>query len=102
MDIILFLVIGIICFYQGHNAYTCEKQNHIFNKRNLPLKDVKEYNHFCGKLIYVFGVVAMFTFAGIAITDGWVSFIFMALILVEGYVMLRIYSKNEMKFINQN
>ena len=102
MDIILFVVVGGICFYQGYNAYTCEKQNHVFNKRNLPLKDVTEYNHFCGKLIYGFGVIAMITFALMSITSGWVSIIIGVLLLVECYVLLRIYTKNEIKFIRQN
>jgi len=102
MDIILFVVVGGICFYQGYTAYTSEKQNHIFTKLNLPLKDVKEYNHFCGKLIYGFGIVAMITFAVIASTDGLISILCMLLLLLEAYVLLRIYSKNEIKFIKNN
>lgn len=101
MDLIIYIFVIGMCFTQGYNAYTCEKQTKVFNKRELPLKDVKEYNHFCGKLIYGFGVAAMITFGLMMIFSGWVSIICTVLLIVEAYILVKIYSKNEMKYIRQ-
>jgi len=62
------------------------------------LKDVKEYNHFCGKLIYAFGVAAMITFGLMLIFSGWVSLICTILLIAEAYVMVKIYAKKEITF----
>ena len=42
MDLIIYIFVIGMCFTQGYNAYTCEKQTKVFNKRELPLKDLKE------------------------------------------------------------
>ncbi len=96
MDIILVIVVMGVCFTQGYNAYNCEKQNKVFNKRNLPLKDVKEYNHFCGKLIYAFGVIASLTMFFTSGIGGWLGCI---LLLVESFAMVKYYSKKEITFL---
>jgi len=101
MDLIIYIFVIGMCFTQGYNAYTSEKQTKVFNKRELPLKDVKEYNHFCGKLIYGFGVAAMITFGLMMIFSGWVSIICTVLLIAEAYILVKIYSKNEMKYIRQ-
>lgn len=102
MDFIMFLIIGGVCFTQGYNAYNCEEQTKVFTKIKLPLKDVKEYNHFCGKLIYGYGIVALFLFFMMMVTTGWVDLIWIVLFLAEAYAMVKIYSKNELKFIRKN
>ena len=102
MDIIIFVFVGGICFSQGYNAYNCEKQTHVFNKRNLPLKDVKEYNHFCGKLIYGFTVAALLTFVLMWSIPTWGGLIGTVLLIVEAFVLVKIYAKNELKYIRQN
>lgn len=102
MDLIIYIFVVGMCFTQGYNAYNCEKQTKVFNKRELPLKDVKEYNHFCGKIIYGFGVAAGITFGLMIVFSGWISIIFTVLLVVEAYILVKIYSKNEIKFIRQN
>ena len=93
MDIILLIFVMGTCFTQGYNAYNCEKQNKVFNKRNLPLKDVKEYNHFCGKLIYGFGIAASLTMLLMVIVG-------CVLLLIEAFALVKYYSKKEITFLN--
>ena len=100
MDIILLVFVMGTCFTQGYNAYNCEKQNKVFNKRNLPLKDVKAYNHFCGKLIYGFGIVASLTMLLMISGNGWVSIAACVLLIVEAVVLVKYYSKKEITFLN--
>lgn len=100
MDIILVIVVIGICFTQGYNAYTCEKQNKVFNKRNLPLKDVKEYNHFCGKLIYAFGIVASLTMILMLSGNAWMSLAACVLLIIESIVLVKYYAKKEITFLN--
>jgi len=102
MDIIIYVFAVGLCFTQGYNAYTCEKQTKIFNKRDLPLKDVKEYNHFCGKLIYGFGFAAMITFGMMVISSSAIIAILGPILLIaEAVALIKIYSKNEIKYIRQ-
>ena len=96
MGVILVMVVIAVCFTQGYNAYHCEKQNKVFNKRNLPLKDVKAYNQFCGKLIYVFGFIASLTMIMTSGIGGWVGCI---LLLLESFAMVKYYSKKEITFL---
>ena len=100
MDIILLIFVMGTCFTQGYNAYNCEKQNKVFNKRNLPLKDVKEYNHFCGKLIYGFGIAASLTMLLMVTGDGWMSIVGCVLLLIEAFALVKYYSKKEITFLN--
>ena len=96
MGVILVMVVIAVCFVQGYNAYHCETQNKVFNKRNLPLKDVKAYNQFCGKLIYVFGFIASLTMIMTSDIGGWVGCI---LLLLESFAMVKYYSKKEITFL---
>ncbi len=99
MDVIILVFVIGVCFTQGYNAYNCDKQNKVFNKRNLPLKDVKEYNHFCGKLIYGFGIVAALTMILIVSDNAWGSLAGCILLIIEAVVIMKIYNKNEIKFL---
>lgn len=101
MDVFFYVLIGGICFVQGYNAYTCEKQTKLFNKRNLPLKDVKEYNHFCGKLVYGFGVAAVLTMILVPLIPYVGSILCTVVLIIEAYALTKIYSKNELKFFSR-
>ena len=96
MGVFLVMLVIAVCFVQGYNAYHCETQNKVFNKRNLPLKDVKAYNQFCGKLIYVFGFIASLTMIMTSGIGGWVGCI---LLLLESFAMVKYYSKKEITFL---
>ena len=100
MEAIILIVVMGICFTQGYNAYNCEKQNKVFNKRNLPLKDVKEYNHFCGKLIYGFGIAASLTMILMMSGNGWMGLIGCVLLIAESILLVKYYSKKEITFLN--
>lgn len=102
MEILLFFLICGMSFSQGFKAYTAEEQTNVFNKRKLPIEDVKAYNKFCAKLLYGYGIVAGVTAAFMMVSSGWWSTIFTILIIVEALVLVRIYSKNEIKFLRKN
>ena len=99
MDAIILGIIMAICFIQGHNAYNSETQTKLFNKRNLPLKDVKAYNQFCGKLIYAFGVMATLTVMLMTSGSAIASMAGCILLIVEALVMVKYYSKKEITFL---
>ena len=99
MEFILLIFVMGTCFTQGYNAYTCEKQNKVFNKRNLPLKDVKAYNHFCGKLIYGFGIAASLTMLLTMIGISWLRIAGCVLLIIEAFILLKYYSKKEITFL---
>lgn len=99
MEFILLIFVMGTCFTQGYNAYNCEKQNKVFNKRNLPLKDVKEYNHFCGKLIYGFGVAASLTMLMTMLGIGWMRIAGCVLLIIEAFMLLKYYGKKEITFL---
>ena len=71
----------------------------MFNKRNLPLKDVKEYNHFCGKLIYGFGVAASLTMLMTMLGIGWMRIAGCVLLIIEAFMLLKYYGKKEITFL---
>lgn len=99
MEFILLIFVMGTCFTQGYNAYNCEKQNKVFNKRNLPLKDVKAYNHFCGKLIYGFGVAASLTMLMTMLGIGWMRIAGCVLLIIEAFILLKYYGKKEITFL---
>ena len=100
MNIIIMIILVGICFNQGYNAYNCEHQNKVFNKSNLPLKDVKEYNHFCGKLMYGFGLTIAVTMFLMVSGNSWVSLVGCVLVIIESVVMIKYYRKKEITFLN--
>ena len=98
MDAIIIGVILAFCFVKGHNTYNLDTQNKVFNKRNLPLKDVKAYNQFCGKLIYAFGVAATLTMMIMMSGNPLISLLGCILLIAEAFVLVKIYAKKELSF----
>lgn len=101
MDTILFVFIGAMCLMLGVRVFCAEEQNKIFNKRNLPLKDVKKYNHFCGALIIGFGVVAEITIYFMVFTEGIASGLFTLAIIAEAVLVMVIYYQIEKRMIRK-
>ncbi len=98
VDIVIFVFIVCICFWQGAKAYNAEEQNKVFSKYPIRVSDVKQYNHQCGMLIMGFGVVAGGTFLMMMVFGGWVNLVLMAAIFLEAFVTIRIYKVIEKKF----
>lgn len=101
MELVLFILIGIFCFYQASVAYMAEDQTHIFCKRKLALVDVKAYNKYCAKLIAGFGIVVEITMIFMIASSGWICSVLFVVVLAEAYGLLKIYSKNEIKFLRK-
>lgn len=101
MDIIIFLVVGYLCISQGIKTYYMKEQNKVFSKYPLRVKDVKAYNQFCGKLMIGFGLVAEITLVGMLVTEGWISIVIGLCIIVESYILIKIYRKYEKNFIDK-
>lgn len=99
MDFILLLFVAFLCTWQGVKEYNSEEQSKVFTKYPIKVNDVKAYNHFCGKLILIFGVVAEITMIAMTMVEGWVSIIFIVLILAEAYGLMVIYRKGEKKWL---
>lgn len=95
MDTILFVFIGMMCLMLGMRVFCAEEQNKVFNKRKLPLTDVKKYNHLCGALIIGFGVVAEITIYFMITSEGIASGLFTLAIIVEAVITMVIYSQIE-------
>ena len=98
MDFILLLFVAFLCTWQGVKEYNSEEQSMVITKYPIKVNDVKAYNHFCGKLILIFGVVAEITMIAMTMVEGWVSIIFIVLILAEAYGLMVIYRKGEKKY----
>ena len=94
----LLILFGVLCIGIGIWVYGSEKQNKIFSKYPIVVRDVREYNRFCGKLLIVFGIVAELTMLAMVFTRGIVSLVFVVILLAEAIVATRIYVKNEKKF----
>ena len=101
LDVVIFLVVGFLCFSQGIKTYQMEEQNKVFSKYPIRVTDVKKYNQFCGKLMIGFGVVAEITLIAMTIFDGWISMAIGILIIVEAFVLMKIYRNGEKKFIKK-
>lgn len=98
MEIILLVFVGVICIGQGVRVCQAEKTNKVFCKYPLVVKDVKEYNRFCGSLMIGFGIVAELTLLGVFCTRGLISLLLCFLLLLEAFVVMKIYNKNEKRF----
>ena len=101
LDVIIFLVVGFLCFSQGIKTYQMEEQNKVFSKYPIRVTDVKKYNQFCGKLMIGFGVVAELTLIAMTSFDGWISTVFALSIIVEAVILMKIYRNGEKKFIKK-
>lgn len=101
MDVIIFAFVLILCTTTGMREYNSEEQSKVFTKYPIRVNDVKKYNHFCGKLIIGFGLIAAVTMVLMTLFEGWISFIFGVLIIVEAIVLMKIYREGEKKFIQK-
>ena len=101
MGIILFVVVGYLCISQGIKTYQMKDLNKVFSKYPIRVKDVKEYNQFCGKLMIGFGIVAEITLVAMLSTKGWVSVVIGLCIVLESVILMKIYRKREKDFIEK-
>ena len=101
LDIIIFLVVGFLCFSQGIKTYQMEEQNKVFTKYPIRVTDVKKYNQFCGKLMIGFGVMAEITLIAMTSFGGWVSVVLALFMIVEAFILMKIYRNGEKKFIKK-
>lgn len=99
---ILYVVIGFICIMAGMKVFLEEEQNKVFNKRTLPLIDVKAYNHACGILIWGFGAVAEITCYLCLTSEGLLSNLLPLYILIEAVILMKIYFEIEKRNIENN
>lgn len=101
MDSILFVFVGAMCLMLGVKVFSSEEQNKVFNKRNLPLTDVKKYNQLCGALVIGFGVVAEITIFFMVCTEGLISTLCTLGIIAEAILAVFIYNIIERKMIRK-
>ena len=101
LDVIIFCVVGFLCFTQGVKTYQMEEQNKIFTKYPIRVTDVKKYNQFCGKLMIGFGVIAEITLIAMATTEGWISIVLALSIIVDAVILMKIYRNGEKKFLKK-
>lgn len=98
MDLLIVVFIGGICYSQGMKAYNSEETTKVFVKYPLKVDDVKAYNHFCGQLIWGFGVVAVLAMLMMTLLGGWFSLIGIVIMIVAVFVLPTLYRKGEKKF----
>ena len=99
---VLCVAVLFICIMAGMKIFMDEEQTRVFNKRKLPLKDVKAYNRACGKLVWGFGVVAVITCYLCISSEGIWANLMPLYILVEAIVLMQIYNRVEKKSIKNN
>lgn len=99
---VLYVAIGFICIMAGMRVFMDVEQTKVFNKRKLPLKDVKAYNHACGILVWGFGAVAEVTCYLCLHSEGLLANLMPLYILVEAVVLMQIYNRVEKNNIKNN
>lgn len=97
MDTMIMVFVGVMCLMLGMRVYNAEEQNKIFTKYPIKVKDVKKYNHACGALIIVFGVVAEITLFLMVCSEGIMSTVYTAGIIVEAILVMVVYRQIEKK-----
>jgi|GEM_PF-3496212 len=102
MDFIIFVFVGILCVSLGARVFWAEERNKVFNKRTITVTDVRKYNQICGGLIIGFGIVAEVTLYFVISTDGWLSTVLTLLIILEAYIVMRLYNKVERKMLKRS
>ena len=102
MDFIIFVFVGILCVSLGARVFWAEERNKVFNKRIITVTDVRKYNQICGGLIIGFGIVAEVTLYFVISTDGWLSTVLTLLIILEAYIVMRLYNKVERKMLKRS
>ncbi len=101
MDTIFMSFIGILCLMLSVKVYWAEEQTKVFNKRNLPLTDVKKYNHLCAALILGFGMAAEVTIYFMTVNGGIFSYLVTLAIIVEAVAVMLLYRVIENSLIQK-
>lgn len=101
MDVVILVFVGVMCAYAAVSILNSKERNRIFNSRPIEVEDVKKYNRFCGFLVIGFGVVAEITIFIAVAFGGIVSMICTVAIVVEAFIVMKIYSKNEVKMLKK-
>lgn len=101
METILFAFVGLLCLMMGVRVIFAEEQTKVFNKRNIPVTDVKKYNRACGGLIIGFGAAAEITLFFMFRAEGWLGYVFTLGLIVEAMLVVSIYSRVERHFIQK-
>lgn len=101
MATILSVFVGALCLFLGVRVFNMEERNKIFTKYPIVVNDVKKYNRFCGALIIGFGLVAEVTLYFMMRTQGWLSLLLTLAIVVEAFILMKIYTAGEKKFIQK-
>ena len=99
MDVVLYTAVGIMYLTAGINILRSPGRNTVFNKRPIEVVDIKKYNRLCSMLVFSFGVIAEITMIFMCNTTGWISAVFMVLIIVEAFLMMMIYNAIEKKLL---
>lgn len=102
MDTLFVLFIGMMCLMMGVRVFFAEEQTKVFNKRNLPLTDVRKYNKLCGALILGFGVIAEITIIFMIGSGGTLASFVTIPIIVEVGIVVLIYNQIEKRMIRKN
>lgn len=102
MSFVIFVFIGGMCMYVGGKILSSEERNKVFNKFPIQVEDVKKYNQFCAALVIGFGVAAEITTYFAYLTSGVVSIVFTLLLIVEAYIVMKIYNKVERKMLKKD
>lgn len=98
---LIIVFVGVMCAYVAVKIFSATERTEVFNRRPIEVQDVKKYNRFCGYLVVGFGVAAELTLTIGILCGGVISIICIAVMLLEAYIVLRIYSKNEIKMIRK-
>ena len=101
MESIVLALVLVMCLWIGVREYNAEEPSKVFAKYGIQVTDVKKYNQFCGILIIAFGVLASITIALMMAFEGLVTVVFFALIILESYVVIKVYQKGEKKFLKK-
>lgn len=101
MDVVILVFVGIMCAYAAVTVFNSKERTQIFNSRPIEVTDIKQYNRFCGRLIIGFGIAVEITIFIAFALGGIVSIICTIAIVVEAFLVLKIYSRNEIKMLKK-
>lgn len=93
--------VTIMCLYVGIKILSSEERNTVYNKRPIEVVDVKKYNQFCGWLTIGFGAVADLTILLMGSSTIWLNVLGTVLLIVEAFVVTKIYAKVEFKMLKK-
>ncbi len=101
MDMIVITFVGILCAYVAVSIFSSQERNQVFNRRPIEVVDVKKYNRFCGFLVIGFGLAVEVTLFLGFLLGGVVSVICTLVIILEAFLVLMIYSKQEKQMLKK-